>query len=76
MDKDEAWNIKECGMNIVNDLKYKCWELHKKLGKPYNSSMEQLDDMIKMGELAQTAKDLWVANNKAYDMVRDHCDEK
>lgn len=43
----------------IQEIKEKCWELHTKLGnEKYPSMWEQFDDMMRLGQLAKTAKKL------------------
>lgn len=37
------------------------WDLHKRLGGEYKHTIDQLNDMIKLGERAQAVRDLRVA---------------
>ena len=49
---------KEDKMGLTDKIHTDIWVLYKKIGGEYKSRFVQLDDMIKLGEMAQDWKDV------------------
>jgi hypothetical protein len=43
---------------IIDETLAECWTLHRKLGGTYDSALDQLADMQKLGRLAESAQKL------------------